>query len=63
MASGAGTMRGCGGMLTKLNAARIATRAGIDMVIANSKQPELLYEMLAGKSIGTLFKAQNINNL
>ena len=63
MASGAGTMRGCGGMLTKLNAARIATRAGIDMVISNSKQPELLYEMLAGKSIGTLFKAQNINNL
>lgn len=62
MAGGAGTMRGCGGMLTKLNAARIATKAGVDMVIANSNQPELLYDMLKGKSIGTLFKSKNINN-
>ena len=57
MAGGAGTARGKGGMLTKLNAARIANESGVDMVIANSSKPELLYDMVEGKSIGTLFKA------
>ena len=58
MASGAGTIRGTGGMLTKLNAAGIVMNAGIDMVITNSSRPEDLYGILDNKQIGTLFKAR-----
>jgi glutamate 5-kinase len=62
MAGGAGTARGRGGMLTKLNAANVAMTAGIDMIIANSIRPEDLYEILNGKEIGTLFKASKSFN-
>jgi glutamate 5-kinase len=55
MASGAGSWRGRGGMLTKLYAASIAMEAGIDMVITNSKKPKYLYELLSGNPVGTLF--------
>jgi len=55
MAGGAGTRRGQGGMLTKLDAARISMNAGIDMILTNSMRPEDLYEILQGKQIGTLF--------
>lgn len=59
MAGGAGTNRGTGGMVTKLQAARIANKAGADMIIANGKRPTILYEILFdGKSVGTLFKSQ-----
>ena len=50
-----GSSLGTGGMATKLHAAQIATRAGVDMVIANGKKPELLYNILEGESIGTKF--------
>ena len=57
MAGGAGSKVGTGGMLTKLNAAVIANNAGVDMIIANSSKPELLYDLAEGKPVGTLFKA------
>ena len=57
MAGGAGSAVGTGGMLTKINAAVIANNAGVDMIIANSSKPELLYELVEGKPVGTLFKA------
>jgi len=55
LAGGTGTALGSGGMATKLKAAQIATQAGIDMIIANGQQPEALYALLEGKSIGTRF--------
>ncbi len=58
LATGAGTSRGTGGMVTKLRAAKIATEAGINMVIANGEKPAVLYDILDGKSVGTLFKGQ-----
>lgn len=57
MAGGHGSWRGTGGMVTKINAARIATNAGIDMVIMNGRDPEQLYDVVAGKEIGTRFIA------
>lgn len=57
MAGAAGTARGTGGMVTKLNAAKIANAAGCDMIITNSAKPELLYDLAEGFPIGTLFKA------
>lgn len=55
MAGGAGSSLGTGGMSTKINAAKIATEAGIDMVIMNGKEPELLYDLFEDKDIGTIF--------
>ena len=57
LAGGAGTSRGTGGMITKIHAARAATSAGIDMIIANGANPEILYDITEGKSVGTLFKS------
>ena len=54
-ASGAGSSRGTGGMLTKLSAGRIATGAGADMYIVNGKNPDVLYDLLEGKAVGTHF--------
>ena len=54
-AGGAGSSLGTGGMSTKINAAKIAAEAGIDMVIMNGKDPELLYELFEDKDIGTIF--------
>ncbi|MBR6986042.1 MAG: glutamate 5-kinase [Ruminococcus sp.] len=59
MAGGAGTSLGTGGMSTKINAAKIATSAGIDMVIMNGRDPEKLYDLFEDKEIGTVFKAIN----
>ena len=58
VAGGAGTSLGTGGMSTKINAAKIATEAGIDMVIMNGKDPEKLYDLFEDKEIGTIFKAK-----
>lgn len=55
LAGGTGSALGSGGMATKLKAAQIATEAGIDMIIANGDNPEALYALLEGKSIGTRF--------
>ena len=55
MAGGAGTWRGTGGMTTKLNAAQLCLEAGIDMVIANGSNMEAVYDIVAGKDVGTRF--------
>ena len=55
VAGGAGTSLGTGGMSTKINAAKIATEAGIDMVIMNGRDPEKLYDLFEDKEIGTIF--------
>lgn len=59
-AGGAGSSRGTGGMATKINAAKIATSAGIDMVIMNGDNPEKLYDLFEDKAIGTRFLANHI---
>ena len=58
MTSGSVTSLGTGGMQTKLHAAEIATNAGIEMVIANGKEPEILYDIVNGEKIGTRFIAR-----
>jgi glutamate 5-kinase len=56
LAGGAGTDFGTGGMATKLSAAAVATARGIDMVITNGENPQSLYDIIKGNSVGTLFK-------
>lgn len=55
MGGSAGSGLATGGMHTKISAAQIATQKGIDMIIANGNNPELLYDIVDGKPIGTRF--------
>lgn len=50
-----GSNVGTGGMTTKLQAAKIASSTGVDMVIANSKDIKVIHRILSGQNIGTLF--------
>lgn len=55
LGGGSGSNLGTGGMATKLRAAQMATAAGCEMVIANGQSPEVLYDVAAGKRVGTRF--------
>ena len=55
LAGGAGSCLGTGGMATKLKAAGIVMECGIDMVITNGEDPNLLYDLFDGKAVGTRF--------
>ena len=52
-----GSSVGTGGMNTKLIAAKIATSAGADMVIANSKDIHIIHRIIDGRNLGTIFCA------
>lgn len=56
-AGGAGSIGGTGGMQTKLEAARIATRAGIEMVIASGKESQIALKIARDEPFGTKFTA------
>ena len=58
IAGGAGTDRGTGGMIAKLNAAKMVTEQGIPMFILNGHDPEVLYTLLDGGHVGTYFTAK-----
>lgn len=58
MIGGVGSELGTGGMMTKISAAKIANENGTDMVIANGSDPDILYDIVEGKDVGTLFKAR-----
>ena len=49
----------CGGMATKLKAAKTAMENGFDMIISNGQRPEDLYDIIEGASVGTLFKSND----
>ena len=55
LAGDKGSELATGGMITKLHAAQIATAAGCEMVIANGGKPEVLYDIVDGKRVGTRF--------
>lgn len=48
---------GTGGMATKLAAAKIATKSGADMIIANGKDMRIVHKIFEGNYTGTLFHA------
>jgi glutamate 5-kinase len=57
-AGGAGTKRGTGGMIAKIEAASIASENKIPMLIINGEDPFILYQILDGKHVGTYFAAR-----
>lgn len=57
MAKGSSSDVGTGGMSTKLGAARLATSAGADMIIANGADMGIIHRIMEGERIGTMFRA------
>ncbi len=57
-----GSNVGTGGMNTKLQAAKIATSAGADMVIANADDMRIIHRIMDGREYGTFFKAHKDEN-
>lgn len=55
LAGGPGSMRGTGGMYTKIQAAKIAVNSGVVMVIASGFRDGVVREVLSGSNVGTLF--------
>jgi glutamate 5-kinase len=62
LASSTANSQGTGGMITKLEAAKLATSSGVDVVIANGKETDILLRIDNGEEIGTFFPAQ-VNKL
>ena len=60
LAGGSNGNQGTGGMVTKLQAAKICMSCGCDMVIANGSKPTNLYDILDGKSVGTTFTGEKL---
>ncbi len=52
------TGRGTGGMVTKLQAAKLATGGGSDVYIADGRAPDALYRIASGEHVGTLLPAR-----
>ena len=59
MAGGAGSALGSGGMATKIGAAELCMDANIPMLVANGDKQGLLYDIVDGKQVGTLFSRNN----
>ncbi|WP_462053103.1 glutamate 5-kinase [Vibrio cholerae] len=57
IAGGSGTTLGTGGMATKLQAADIARRAGIEVIIAAGRAPNVIFDSLCDEPQGTRFLA------
>jgi glutamate 5-kinase len=49
--------QGTGGMATKIEAAKLATSSGVDVVIADGREPDILVRISQGEDIGTFFPA------
>jgi len=55
LAAGTSNSRGIGGMITKIEAAKLATASGITVVMAGGREPDIILRLVAGEAIGTCF--------
>ena len=58
LAGTAGSHLGTGGMVTKIRAAKRITACGIEVIIANGKDPAVLYDIMDGTAVCTRFLAK-----
>lgn len=56
IAGDSGSDVGTGGMATKLQAAEIATRSGVEVIIAKGRQPNVITDLANDEPVGTRFK-------
>jgi len=59
LAAPSSSKQGTGGMITKLQAAKLSTGAGIDTVVMNGADPADLYKLLDGRQTGTFFEGNS----
>ena len=55
LAAGAGSVRGTGGMVTKVQAARLATESGVTVLVAGGTTDNVLVRAARGEAVGTRF--------
>jgi len=58
MAGDTVSCQGIGGMITKIEAARLATCSGVNVVIADGREHDILVRVSQGEDTGTFFPAQ-----
>jgi glutamate 5-kinase len=58
MASDTVSRQGIGGMMTKIEAARLATCSGVNVIIADGREPDILLKISRGEDTGTFFPSQ-----
>jgi glutamate 5-kinase len=61
MGAAASGSLGTGGMVTKIEAARLATSSGVHVVIAHGREPDVILRLAAGEAIGTHFPPTAVN--
>jgi glutamate 5-kinase len=47
---------GTGGMITKIEAAKLATASGVTVIIADGREPDIILRLAAGETSGTRFQ-------
>ncbi|TET18286.1 MAG: glutamate 5-kinase [Dehalococcoidia bacterium] len=55
LAAGTPSNLGIGGMVTKIEAARLATASGVTVVIADGREPDIILRLATGEAVGTRF--------
>jgi glutamate 5-kinase len=60
MAGGAGSNLGSGGMITKVIAAKRASRSGAHTIIASGHEPDVLLRLAQGELVGTHLRAETV---
>ena len=63
IAGGSGTHLGTGGMMTKIIAADVATRSGVETIIAPGARPNVIFDLAHEHRIGTKFIAHQSDRL
>ncbi len=58
LAGSTANRQGVGGMITKIEAAKLATSSGTSVIIANGREPDVLVRINHGEDMGTLFPAR-----
>lgn len=56
LAAGTASSLGTGGMVTKVEAARLATASGVTVVIASGREPDVMLRLVSGERLGTSFR-------
>jgi glutamate 5-kinase len=55
LAGGVGSKMGSGGMITKIQAARIASHSGVFTVLTSPAEKDIILRIMAGEQVGTVF--------
>ena len=61
MAGQKGSKFSVGGMATKVQAAELCQKAGVNMVVALGDDPTIVYKIIEGEDVGTFLKVEGIN--